>query len=130
MRGTEQTMAINPQFLTDDILKKFARRDKCYQVEGVSAVQYTEGANHVAENGEAYWLLKEIALAQGAEKLVAAEPFQVWVLTVTVDCRATLSCFNRRANIVYRKDIEVTDFPRREITLWFADRTIYLPSER
>ena len=31
--------------------------------------------------------------------------------------------------IVFSKEIEYTDFPLDEITLWFANNTIYLPNE-
>jgi len=45
-------------------------------------VLFTGGAKYVADQGGAYWLLDEIALAQRGEKAVAAEEFQVWTLTV------------------------------------------------
>ena len=41
-------------------------------------VLYTDGAQHVAEHGGAYWLLDEIAIIQPYSKAVAAEEFQVW----------------------------------------------------
>jgi len=43
-------------------------------------VLYTDGAQHVAEHGGAYWLLDEIAIIQPYNKAVAAEEFQVWSL--------------------------------------------------
>jgi hypothetical protein len=92
-------------------------------------VIFTEGAKHVADAGGAYWLLDEIALIQPYEKAVAAEPFQVWTLKVREDRTATLSCQDENCETVYSKEIEYTDFPLDEITLWFANDTIYLPSE-
>ena len=43
--------------------------------------------NIVAEQGEADWLLDEIALIQPYDKNVAAEEFQVWKLTVRPEDR-------------------------------------------
>jgi len=74
-------------------------------------------------------LLDEIALAQRFVKAVAAEEFQAWKLTVKPDSTATLSCEDGNTNVVFTKEIEFTDFPCDEITLWFANDVILLPSE-
>lgn len=92
-------------------------------------VMFTEGAHHVAEAGGAFWLLDEIALIQPYDARVAAEEFQVWKLTVRPDRTATLVCEDGNYNVVFSKEIEFTDFPLDTITLWFANNTIYLPSE-
>jgi hypothetical protein len=92
-------------------------------------VVYTEGAQYVAEAGGAYWLLDEIALVQRFDRDVAAEEFQVWTLTVHPDRTATLGCQDGNDRIVYTKAIPFTDFPLDSVTLWFANNTIYLPSE-
>jgi hypothetical protein len=92
-------------------------------------VLYTDGAQHVAEHGGAYWLLDEIAIIQPYNKAVAAEEFQVWKLTVNPDRSATLSCDDGNSNIVFTKKIEHTDFPLDKITLYFTNNVIHLPSE-
>jgi hypothetical protein len=92
-------------------------------------VLYTDGAKYVADEGGAYWLLDAIAICQRYEKKVAAEPFQVWKLTVREDRSATLVCEDGNDKVVYTQPIEFTDFPLPEITLWFANNVIYLPSE-
>jgi hypothetical protein len=92
-------------------------------------ILFTDGAKHVADEGGAYWLLDAIAIAQRREKKVAAEEFQVWTLKVREDRTESLICGDGNDNIVYTQHIEFTDFPRAEITLWFANNTIYLPSE-
>jgi hypothetical protein len=79
--------------------------------------------------GGAYWLLDEIALAQRYEKAVSGEEFQLWKLTVHADQSATLSCENGNAHTVFKKTIAFTDFPVPEISLYYANNTIYLPSE-
>ena len=90
---------------------------------------FTDGAKYVADHGGAYWLLDEIAFAQRYEKAVAGEEFQVWKLAVKPDHTATLTCEDGNGNMVFTKALEFTDFPLSEITLWFANNTIYLPSE-
>jgi len=91
---------------------------------------YTEGARHVAEAGEAYWLLDEIVTGQ-LLKPISVEEFQVWKLTVNQENNtADLVCEDGNDNVVTSKKIPFTDFPLPEITLWFENRTIMLPSER
>jgi hypothetical protein len=82
-----------------------------------------------ADQAGAYWLLDEIAIIQPHDKRVAAEEFQVWKLVVRSDRTATLTCDNGDGKIVFTKEIEYTDFPLEEISLWFANNVIYLPSE-
>src|SRR5216684_681209 len=67
------------------------------QLDGLSLegryrnVLFTDGAKYVADQGGAYWLLDEIALAQRGQPRVAAEEFQVWRLSVKPDRTATLT---------------------------------------
>ena len=115
--------------LTKNDLAQFTGSESWYR-HGINRnVLYTDGAQHVAEHGGAYWLLDEIAIIQPYDKAVAAEGFQVWKLAVRPDRTATLTCDDGNGNIVFTKEIEYTDFPLDEITLWFANNTIYLPSE-
>ena len=41
----------------------------------------------------------------------------------------TLTCDDGNGRIVFTKEIQYTDFPLAEITLWFANNVIYLPTE-
>ena len=91
-------------------------------------VLYTDGAQYVAETGGAYWLLDEIAFAQGIRK-VADEEFQVWNLKVSPDNSARLTCDDGNSNIRFSKEIEFTDFPLDEIRFYFSGNVILLPSE-
>jgi hypothetical protein len=95
----------------------------------VRSVLFTDGAKHVADAGGAYWLLDEIALAQRYKKRVAAEEFQHWTLKVKDDHTARLTCDDGNGNIVFSKRIPFTDFPLPEISLYFCNSTILLPSE-
>ena len=114
---------------TEADLRNFTGSEQWYRHGLVRTILFTDGAKYVADQGGAYWLLDEIALAQRYEKSVMAEEFQVWTLKVKDDCTATLSCGDGNNNTVYTKEIPFTDFPADEITLWFANNTIYLPSE-
>jgi hypothetical protein len=55
--------------------------------------------------------------------------FKFWKLAVRPDQTATLTCDDGNGNIVFTKQIEHTDFPLDELTLYFANRVIHLPSE-
>jgi hypothetical protein len=83
----------------------------------------------MAEGAGAFWLLAEIALIQPYDKRVAAEEFQPWKLVLRSDRTATLTCDDGNGNTVFTKVIEYTDLPLDEITLWYANNVIYLPSE-
>jgi hypothetical protein len=115
--------------LSKSDLAQFTGSESWYR-HGINRnVLYTDGAQHVAEHGGAYWLLDEIATIQPYNKAVAAEEFQVWKLAVRRGRTATLTCDDGNGNIVFTKEIEYTDFPLDEITLYFANNVIHLPSE-
>ena len=95
----------------------------------VRTVLFTDGAKYVADQGGAYWLLDEIALTQKFEKNVSGEEFQLWRLTVKEDQTATLVCEDGNGRVVFSKPIPYTDFTLKEISLYFINNTILLPSE-
>ncbi len=90
---------------------------------------FTDGAKYVADRGGAYWLLDEIAFAQRGVTPVAAEPFQFWTLKVKPDRTAKLICEDGNGRAVFSKMITYTDFPLDEISFYFTDNIILLPSE-
>jgi len=115
--------------LIESDLAQFTGSDNWYRHSINRNVLYTDGVQHVAEHGGAYWLLDEIAVIQPYNKAVAAEGFQVWKLAVRPDRTASLTRDDGDGNIVFTKEIEHTDFPLDEITLYFANNVIHLPSE-
>jgi Family of unknown function (DUF6876) len=116
--------------LTAAELAQFTGSENWYRHGLVRNVLFTDGAKYLADKAGAYWLLDEIAFAQRGEKAVATEGFQVWKLTVRLDLRTgTLTCEDGNGRVVFEKALDYTDFPLPEISLWFADNTIYLPSE-
>jgi uncharacterized protein DUF6876 len=124
----QENASMTNKTLNESDLRQFTGTEHWYRHGLVRTVLYTDGAKHIAEAGGAYWLLDEIALAQRFIKAVAGEEFQVWKLAVT-DSRAVLTCEDGNDNRVFSKDIEYTDFPLAEITLYFTNNTILLPSE-
>jgi hypothetical protein len=119
----------NTTKLSKTDLMQFTGTEQWYRHAINRKVLFTDGAKYVADTAGAYWLLDEIALAQRYDKRVAAEEFQVWKLAVRLDHTATLTCDDGNGHIVYKKEIEFTDFPLDEITFYFANSVIYLPSE-
>jgi hypothetical protein len=116
------------QFTQAD-LDQFTGSENCFRHGIDRRVLYTEGAQYLAEQAGAYWLLDEIAIVQPHKRRIAAEEFQVWTLKVKADASAILACGDGNGQTVYRKRIPFTDFPLPEVTLYFANNTIYLPSE-
>jgi len=116
--------------LTEADLMHFTGSEHWYRHALNRNVLFTDGAKYVADEGGAYWLLDTIALLQRANQRVAGEKFQVWKLAVRSDRTATLTCEDGNYNVVYTQQLEFTDFPTPEITLWFENNTIYLPNER
>lgn len=92
------------------------------------SISYTDGAHYVAEAGGAYWLLDAI-VAHQQDARVRSEPFQVWTLKVKDDQSAVLNCEDGDYGLVASQNIDFTDFPLSQITLWFQNRVIFLPSE-
>jgi hypothetical protein len=115
--------------LDPDELSRFTGSEHWFRHGLVRGIVFTDGAKYIADRAGAYWLLDEIAIAQRFDKKAAAEEFQVWTLTVNADHSAVLTCEDGNGNTVLSKAIEFTDFPPEGVALWFANNTIYLPSE-
>jgi hypothetical protein len=115
--------------LTEADLLQFTGTEQWHRHSFVRTVLYTDGAKYVAEKGGAYWLLDDIAFAQRDHQRIAAEPFQLWRLRVHPDRTATLTCEDGNGNAVFTKALTFTDFPLEEITLYFTNGVILLPSE-
>lgn len=114
--------------LTSSDLAQFTGTEQIYRHALVRHIRYTDGVQHVAEAGEAYWLIDKIACAQLERRHVGQE-FQVWTLTVRDDRSADLVCTDGNEVIVSSERITFTDFPLPEIRLYVTNHTILLPSE-
>lgn len=118
----------NNHFTKSD-LRQFTGTEQWYRHPLVRSVLFTDGAKYVADTAGAYWLLDEIAFAQKGNKRVAAENFQLWRLKVDPDQAATLTCDDGNGRVVFSKRLDYTDFPLDEITFYFTNNVILLPSE-
>ncbi|QDS92483.1 hypothetical protein FF011L_12260 [Roseimaritima multifibrata] len=104
-------------------------------------VIYTLGVQHVAERGEAYWLIDAIAswigsksFRQAALKDSRIEEMHFWTLQRTEGTAATLFAKADSPDAPFiTQEIEFTDFPLPKIDIWAAfdgeHWTLYLPSE-
>lgn len=118
-----------PRPLSRESLAAFTGSETFYRHPLYRRAVYSEGVRHLADAGGAFWLVDEILLVQPYEPALRAAEFQVWTLTVAANQSATLVCTDGNDTRLYAKDIPWTDFPLSEISLWFANDTLYLPSE-
>jgi hypothetical protein len=82
---------------------------------------YTEGVAYVAEDGGAYWLLDDIAIAIAFDPKLKVEGFQSWILKREKGNAARLTADDGNGNILYSKAIEFTDFPLDGIQFYVVD---------
>ena len=115
--------------LTLDSLSEFYGTECWYRYTPMPAYLYTDGIRHVAEAGQAYWLIDAIFSHQ-LEPAVKAEEFQQWILTVHEGNTGTLVCEDGNGNEITRQELGYCDFPLPSIKLWLENKTLYLPSER
>ena len=120
-------MTNNP-ILTKADLAQFTGTEHWYRHTLNRSILYTDGVQYMAETGGAYWLVDTIALMQ-LEKHIAAQDFQLWILSVLPDRSALLVCQDGNDNTVHKKVIVFTDFPLDEIKLYVTGGVILLPSE-
>lgn len=114
--------------LTKSDLAHFTGTEQIYRHGLIRNIVYTDGVQHVAEAGEAYWLIDKIACAQ-LEAPIRAEAFQLWKLCVNDDLSADLTCTDGNGTVISTERIDYTDFPLPEIKFYVTDNTILLPSE-
>lgn len=114
--------------LTKADLARFTGTERYYRHPYNRNVLFTDGVRYVAETGEVHWLVDNIAFLQ-SDKAVSAEAFQVWKLTLQPDRSATLTCEDGNRNIVHTMDIPFTDFPLDEISFFYTNNVLTLPSE-
>ena len=117
------------QKLTKVDLQQFTGTEQWYHHPIVRKVFYTDGIRYMAEMGEAYWLINEIAFLQEQPQIARTE-FQRWILQVNLEeSTAILSCDDGNGRILHSKKIEYTDFPLDEIKIYVANKVMLLPSE-
>ncbi|NES25204.1 MAG: hypothetical protein F6K41_41470 [Symploca sp. SIO3E6] len=123
-------MTIAPKKLKEADLAQFVGTS-CYHQHWMG-IQYTDGVQYLAERGEAYWLIDEIASWQTDPRVsqdVMLQQFQFWTLTVNDDRSARLVCERDEGNVAVTQDIPFTDFPLKRVKLYFQNGVLHLPSE-
>ncbi len=109
-------------------LNNFYGTEKWYRHPLFRKFTYTDGVQYVAEHGGAVWLVTDIFAYQGEEK-IKDQPFQVWILKVSEDQTGVLIAEDGNKKKIFRHELHFTDFPLDEITLWFTDNVLMLPTE-
>lgn len=110
-----------------EALRQFSGTENLYN-HWTHKVIYTDGVKWLADRAGAHWLIDTIASWQLRDE-VKAEEFQSWTLRKLPD-GAVLTCDDGNGRVVARQEIEYTDFPLPEVTLWCEFGTVMLPSER
>jgi len=119
-----------PQPLTEADLAQFTGTSTYYQ--HLLGVQYTDGVHYLAERAGAYWLIDAIASWQ-IDPRVHRDPMlqriQFWKLVVNDDRSALLVCERDEGDIAVSQEIPFTDFPLKQVRLYFQNGVVLLPSE-
>ncbi|NDJ26152.1 hypothetical protein GS682_32190 [Nostoc sp. B(2019)] len=109
-------------------LEQFTGSEVVYR-HSLGMLRYTEGVKYLAQTTQCYWLLDAIGSYQHR---LGSNPrlreFQVWRLVVENES-GTLICEEDTDKEVLRQQIEYTNFPLSEITLYLAQKVLMLPSE-
>ncbi|WP_193200758.1 DUF6876 family protein [Nostoc sp. MG11] len=92
-------------------------------------LRYTEGVKHLADSVQCYWLLDAIGSYQyQLQSNPRLREFQVWRLVVENES-GILICEEDTDKEVLRQEIDYTNFPLPEISLYLAQKVLMLPSE-
>lgn len=134
-------MTTNTKTLTLDDLSHFAGDLERYRHPLARNVIYTPGVQHVAEAGQAYWLIDAIAsylsptfVKKAATTDARIRGMQFWKLTVSDNNTAALRGFaDSGVPPFVEQEIPFADFPLKSVDIWAAFDgtywTLYLPSE-
>ena len=127
--------------LSEHELSQFSGSLSRYQHNFARNVLYSEGVNHVAVNGEAFWLIDTITFLIGSNKFKEAirnddriARMHFWTLEVFEDNSALLVAkADSPEEAFIEETIPFTDFPLEKIDIWAGHDgqtwTLYLPSE-
>lgn len=130
----------NPQ-LSEDVLRMFTGTSMYFRHAINRNVLFTDGIRHVAEEGEAFWLIDAIAswltdpqFQEEAQKDDRIQSLHFWRLEVNEDRTAVLFAkADSPEEPFISQPIPFTDFPLDNIDIWAGYDgeywTLYLPSE-
>ena len=109
-------------------LRNFHGTETWFRHEIFRMFTYTEGVQFLAEQAGAYWLIDQIFGLQYESITVRKELFQFWKLKAESNI-GLLTCEDGNGNTVFSLTVSFTDFPMKEISLYFTDNVLLLPSE-
>lgn len=93
----------------------------------LSGYVYTDGVKYLADKAGAYWLIDKILIITRYKKKL--QEFGVWKLSVNDDKIAMLICEDGNGKKQYEEKLDYTDFSMKEVSIWFQNETLFLPSE-
>lgn len=115
----------------ESTLPQFSGSENWYK-HSLSGYTYTDGVKYLGEKAEAYWLVDKILLTMKHEPKLQLQDYQeftAWRLELNTDLSATLTAEDGNRHKLYSEKIVYTDFPLKEISLWFENGVLILPSE-
>ncbi len=115
--------------LSEEYLRQFTGTEVWHRHPFFRRYYHTDGVQHVAEQGGAYWLIDKIFAAQYENINLPEQEFQVWILELLETGGAKLTCHDGDYNWQHDEKINFTDFPMKKITLYFTGNVLLLPSE-
>ena len=95
---------------------------------GKLCINLTDGCDYVRTEAQAYWLFDAI-LSHQVTNIISKHSFQVWRLKQQESKTWKLSCEDGNKKVLIVQDIEYSDFPIPEITIWLVDGVAMLPTE-
>lgn len=108
----------------NDSLRQYTCTDNYYR--HFHGILFTDGVKALCDLFKCYWLLDIVVSYQ--PQLKEAD-FQVWTITKRPDGTALVTCTDGNDGVLRAQEIEFTDFPADEATLWVEFGVVLLPSE-
>lgn len=111
----------------NDLLRDYNGGDEYYK-HGMSKLHYTSGVQSACEQFKCYWFL-DLVMSYQTGKFQEDNEFQVWKLQRKKDNEFIAICEDGDDNIILTQEIEFSDFEHDNLTFWFTNRIVILPSE-
>lgn len=111
----------------NDLLREHNGSDEYYK-HGLSNLHYTSGVQAACTSFKCYWFL-DVVMSYQTKKFQEANEFQVWKLVRKKDNEFIAICEDGNDNKIITQIIEFSDFEHDNLTFWFTNRIVILPSE-
>lgn len=98
------------------------------EIHRYSVLNITDGVSFLCKNGAA-WIV-DIVLSYQYDPKIQKEEFQVWNLKVNLEeATATITMDDGNDNILVTQEIPYTDFPLKELKLYYTNDILMIASE-